>query len=425
MGGFNMNCYSKETVYYFNVDWQTAVSNDVGLYEDTLKYYEGCGVYEFIVKFSYKEHLHYFRYMLNKPYTWVPYLVSNTKPAINLLKNYFIASNLTEELANANALMDIPVIIPDYSSVNVGVGKQWPAKVFAPYVDSTAWPPYSLQNSYNATGGLYYNLGFIVSKSATVCEPTWGTYYSAEAGPLNDQIKAIRDLGGDVTVSFGGAANVPLHIVAPSSQALFEEYKAFTVAYGLTRIDFDLEGTWIASPYNAANINNSNAIKQLQDYYKSIGKTIAVWFTLPILPTGLTPDGLNIIQLALNAGVEIGGINAMTMDYGDYAAPNPQGNMGEYGIQAITALYNQLNVLYNGSKTSAQLWAMIGTTPMIGQNDVQTEVFTLTDASETVTFAQQKSIGMISMWSSNRDFKGQSGITQNDYDFAKVFNQYK
>lgn len=88
----------------------------------------------------------------------------------------------------------------------------------------------------------------------------------------------------------------------------------------------------------------------------------------------------------------------MAMDYGDGLAPNPTENMGKYGMKAITALKNQLSVLYNGSKTEAQLWSMIGITPMLGINDVEYETFRQSDTSEILTFAQTNNIGMISMW---------------------------
>lgn len=420
-----MKClFSEKVVNYFTVNWNVATSEEVENFKCCINTKNKCGNIEYIIRFVYKEHVHYIRYINELPLGWAPYLNTNKIPLIDKVTGLFIAAELNQSLVNAKPLGDVPVIVPDYSSVDVGKGIQWPIKVFAPYVDSTAWPPYSLVDSFNATKGLFYNLGFIVSKSPTVCEATWGTYYTGEAGPLNDQIKAIRALGGDVTVSFGGAANVPLHIVAPDVNSLYIQYKSFAVAYGLRRIDFDLEGIWIASSYNEANIRNSQAIKQLQDYYKSQNSNIDVWFTLPVLPTGLTNDGLNILKLAINAGVNIKGVNAMTMDYGDDAAPNPTGKMGEYGIEAITSVQEQLKVLYGNSKTDAELWAMIGTTPMIGVNDIQTEVFTTSDATQTLQFAEQKNIGLISMWSSNRDMPGGSGITQSNYEFALIFEPY-
>ena len=74
--------------------------------------------------------------------------------------------------------------------------------------------------------------------------------------------------------------------------------------------------------------------------------TAEIWFTLPALPTGLTADGLYVLQSALKYGVQIGGVNVMTMDYGESAAPNPQGQMGTYAIDAANSLFAQLQRLY-------------------------------------------------------------------------------
>ena len=328
------------------------------------------------------------------------------------------------------------VIYPDYTSVDVLKGISIPKKIFAPFVDVTGWPPLKFSDIAKTTSVPYFNLGFIVSQSSTICKPTWGTYYSAEAGPLNDQIKKIRTMGGDVIVSFGGINNVPLQVSAPDYTTLKEQYKRFIKAYGLTRIDFDIEGSWLADSVSLTK--NNKALKLLQDELKSENYDLDIWFTLPILPSGLTLDGINCIKSLLNENVILSGINAMTMDYGDSVAPNPNGNMAEYGIQAITSMFNQLKQIYkdkNLTKTDSDIWSMIGTTPMIGMNDVTTEIYNLLDAKETLAFAQKNSIGMISMWSFNRDKGCQGGavnyvstscssIAQSDYAFSSVFNLY-
>ena len=64
----------------------------------------------------------------------------------------------------------------------------------------------------------------------------------------------------------------------------------------------------------------------------------------------------------------------MTMDYG------PTLDMGAAAIQAANALHTQLGQIWT-TKTSAQLWAMEGNTPMIGVNDSSNEVFTTGNAS--------------------------------------------
>jgi Glycosyl hydrolases family 18 len=220
-------------------------------------------------------------------------------------------------------------------------------------------------------------------------------------------ITALRNLGGDVMVSFGGAANQELAEVITNVPALTAAYQSVITAYGLTHIDFDIEGAAVAD--HASIDRRSQAIAQLQQAATAAGRKLDVWFTLPVLPTGLTADGLYVIQSALRYGVNIAGVNVMTMDYGDSAAPNPAGHMGDFAIQAATSLFSQLKTAYNGTQTDAQLWAKIGLTPMIGMNDIQSEVFTQQDAAKMLAFAQQHGIDRISIWSLNRDYQNSSG----------------
>lgn len=149
-----------------------------------------------------------------------------------------------------------------------------------------------------------------------------------------------------------------------------------------------------------------------------------------MLPSGLTADGLYVLQSALRYGVQIAGVNVMAMDYGDSASPNPSGQMGQFAIEAAQSTFAQLQTLYGSTKTSAQLWQMIGVTPMIGLNDDTSEVFDEAAARQLVAFAQQQGMGRISMWSLNRDTTGTatnsvtntaSSITQQAFDFSHIF----
>ena len=146
-------------------------------------------------------------------------------------------------------------------------------------------------------------------------------------------------------------------------------------------------------------------------------------------------DDAALVEDALARGVELDSINVMTMDYGAGTAPDPAGRMSASGSDAITALHAQLDTLYGGALTDAELWARIGTTPMIGQNDVQSEVFTLDDAAQTVAFARAHGVGMLSMWSINRDHPctevtvwaqpGCNGLADvEDWAYARVFAAY-
>ncbi len=308
----------------------------------------------------------------------------------------------------------------------------WPARVFAPYVDATGWPPFDLVGVAQTIGVRFYTLGFIVGEAAT-CTPSWGGYYPADGGYLATEIGALRGLGGDVMPSFGGAANTELAVACSSAAATQAAYQAVIDAYDLTHLDFDIEGAWLAHPASIAR--RSEAIAGLQADAAATGRELHIWFTLPVLPDGLTPDGLNILSSALTYGVEIAGVNIMAMNYGDAVAPDPEGQMGAYAIQAATSLWGQLDALYTQfgiPKSDEELWEMVGVTPMIGLNDVTTEVFYPADAAQLVTFAQANHIGLLSFWSANRDKECPEGevdyvsptcssILQAPFEFSLLF----
>lgn len=286
----------------------------------------------------------------------------------------------------------------------------WPARFVAPYVDATAYPTVKI-GEIPAENGIYrYTLGFVVAASPTSCDATWGTYYDLETGPsawdggaeyfLYDQLATLRAAGGDVMVSLGGAANTPVEAACGSVEATTAEYVRVVEALDLTRIDFDVEGAWLAD--DEATARRNAALVALQAWAEAEGRPLHVWFTLPTLPDGLTADGLEVVRSAVEAGVDVAGVNVMTMDYGDGAAPDPEGQMGEYGIQALESLHAQLADVWP-DLTDDERWARVGTTPMIGLNDVITEVFEVADAEETRAFAEEVGVGMIGYWSVNRD----------------------
>lgn len=321
-------------------------------------------------------------------------------------------------------------------TVNVIQQASWPAQFYAPYVDATLWPTFDFAAVARTTNLRYFTLAFITADPSN--RPAWGGYAQYAVGgsdefltQLSSQITAVRSLGGDVMVSFGGAANRELAEVITNVTALKNAYRQVVDAYQLTHIDFDIEGA--ATADRASVDRRSQAIAALQSDMRAAGRELVVSYTLPVLPTGLTPDGLYVLQSALRYGVQIDGVNIMTMDYGDSAAPNPQGRMGDYAIQAAQSLKSQLGTLYVGSRNDAQLWAMIGVTPMIGMNDVQTEIFDQQEARELVAFAEQVGMNRISMWSLNRDRQHPSGqinyvdlfsssVVQTPLEFSLIFN---
>jgi chitinase len=53
--------------------------------------------------------------------------------------------------------------------------------------------------------------------------------------------------------------------------------------------------------------------------------------------------------------------------------------------------------------TPGQAWSHLGVTPMIGRNDIVTEVFTLDDAQALLELARERGLARVSFWSLNRD----------------------
>jgi chitinase len=273
------------------------------------------------------------------------------------------------------------------------------------------------------------------ASDAASCTPSWGAAYSldgaAQSLDLDRRIARLRQQGGDVMVSFGGANNSELATACTDPAALKEAYATVVDRYELSTIDLDIEGANLADA--AAGERRAEAVAALQTERRAKGDDLAVWLTLPIGPSGLLESGTDAVAQMLAAGVDLAGVNAMTMDYGvDLGGAS----LGRTSIDSLNGLHRQLDTLYAQAGiglTDATLWSKIGATPMIGQNDVPAEVFSLADARTLSTFAQQKQLGRLSMWSLNRDTtcgpnyvdtrvvsNACSGVDQGDETFAGV-----
>ncbi|AFY61162.1 cellulose binding domain-containing protein [Synechococcus sp. PCC 6312] len=310
---------------------------------------------------------------------------------------------------------------------------------FAPYVDIALWPTPNLGDIARQTGVKSFNLAFITAEDGNLARGAWGGYgaYSVNQSFFKSQINALRAIGGDVILSFGGAFGRELAEVAKTVTEAKNAYRQVIDAYGVTRLDFDIEGAAVADPVSIAR--RSQALAELQKEYAAKGINLDIRLTLPVLPSGLTPDGLNVVRSALQAGVNLNLINIMAMNFGANEAPPSQGTMGDYTIKAARSTQAQVKSLYASvgiSLTNAQAWGKIGLTPMIGRNDIATEVFTQADALKVFNFAESVGIGMMSMWSIGRDQAPANGnfnspatynhssINQTPWEFAKLFAPY-
>ncbi|NEB04715.1 cellulose binding domain-containing protein [Streptomyces sp. SID13726] len=292
---------------------------------------------------------------------------------------------------------------------------------FAPYVDTSLYPAFDLLASAAATGVKDYNLAFVTDGGG--CTPKWGGVTDLGSDAVAAQIGALRAKGGDVRVSFGGASGSELATTCSSADALAAAYGKAVDAYGLTKVDFDVEGG--ALPNTAANTRRAQAIAKLQAGHPGLD----VSYTLPVMPEGLTQDGVNLLANAKSNGVRIDTVNIMAMDYG----PSYAGDMGTYAEQAATATQAQVRSVLGLSDSAA--WKTVAVTPMIGVNDVASEIFKVDDAAQLVSFAEAKGLGWLSMWSATRDKQCAGGaknsadatcssIVQSESAFSKAFGVY-
>lgn len=304
---------------------------------------------------------------------------------------------------------------PTPSNVNLGSAAVPSGLFFAPYVDITTG--FSIKKNSNAVNSKYYTLAFIVADVQG--NPSWGGSTPLSQNLYADEVSNIRSNGGDVIISFGGAAGSELAIspLNNNPETLAFKYQQVIDKYQLKKIDFDIESA-AASDKATIDIRNK-AIAKLQ----KMNPGLYVSYTLAALPTGLTEDGLYILKNAKDNKVHIDIVNVMAMDFGPSLAPEGKSKMLEYVIKCAQSTQSQLQATgLTGTK--------LGITPMIGQNDQLGEVFQLQDAQNLVKFAKSNAfVGMISMWSLNRDngnnsesLAASSKISQSPFAFAKIFS---
>jgi chitinase len=323
------------------------------------------------------------------------------------------------------------VLLALFIVVAVGVGgyfgvKRWQAEQpvgtagapwFASYTDVNATPAYGFEQ-LGSTNQKDVVLSFIIAPDSSSskkdpCTPMWGGSYTLDQASdnldLDRRIARLKQQGGHIMVSFGGQKGSELATTCTDVTKLKQTYASVIDRYQLDTIDLDVELSNLSN--TDGGMRRAQAIAQLQSERRAQGKKLAVWATLPVSPNGLTEQGAAAVSQLLSQKVDLAGINAMTMDYG--SSRNGM-SMIDASKAALSQTQRQLGVLYQRAGTylnDATLWAKIGATPMIGQNDVEDEIFTVDDAKALNQFAKSKGMVRLSMWSANRDVACGSNYT--------------
>ena len=274
----------------------------------------------------------------------------------------------------------------------------FPAHFAAPYLQVDNSDVGDMAADQSASGVKDYTLAFLIPQSG--CTAEWEDN-GESVGAFTGQISSLQAAGGNVIISFGGESGGELAQTCTSVSALTAAYASVVSTYGVTRLDFDIEGGTLADSASNTRRNQALAALQAQD------PSVQVDYTLAVAPDGLPSQELGVLQGAQSAGVKVSEVNIMTMDFG-----NGQNALND-ALSAAQATAAQLTSLYGIS--TAQAYARMGLTPIAGQND-DNEFFSQANASSLESFAASNGVQELSFWEVD-------GYDKPDgYAYSKIFN---
>ena len=313
-----------------------------------------------------------------------------------------MARNLRRSLiASAIALLPAALVISGAttSAAALAAAHAFPAHFSAPYLQIAGGDAGDLAADMKASGDKFYTLAFLTSKSG--CTLQWEDGGDS-VGAFKSQISSLQSAGGNVAASFGGAGSKELAETCTSVSSLAAAYGKVVSTYGITRLDFDIEGNTINN--TSATSRRDQALAQLQKSNPSV----QVDFTLPVDPTGLESNATSLLKDAKSKGVAVSVVNIMTMDFGDGQNALKDAESG------ANATHGQLQKIYTG-ESSAQVWGMLGLTPIAGRND-DNENFTQSNAKTLESFAKSNGVGELAFWEVDQYDKPLG------YAYSKIFN---
>lgn len=288
-------------------------------------------------------------------------------------------------------------------AANAGASSQvtsaFPAHYAAPYLELSSGTAGDMAADMKATGLKNYTLAFLIPKSG--CTPQWEDGGSS-LGAFTSQVNSLKSAGGNVIISFGGAEGGELAQTCTSVSSLTAAYASVVSTYGITRLDFDIEGSTLDN--TTANTRRNQALAALQAQNPSV----EVDYTLAVDPSGLESDTLNLLKDAKSKGVNVSVVNIMTMDFGNgHNALNDAQSAAKGTASQLASLY--------GISTSAA-YGRMGLTPIAGKND-DNENFTQANATTLESFAATNGVQELAFWEVDGYDKGTG------YAYSNIFNK--
>jgi chitinase len=322
-------------------------------------------------------------------------------------KSWSLALTLAAATAIGSGGLALASAQPGAAAAKVGLAAAtaaaFPAHFAAPYLQIDSSDAGDMAADQAATGLKDYTLAFLTPKSG--CTPQWEDGGDG-VGAFASQISAVQSAGGNVIISFGGESGGELAQTCTNVSQLTAAYQNVVNTYGVTRLDFDIEGGVLSDTASTARRDQALAALQAAD------PAVQIDFTLAVSPQGL-PTGAGseyaLLQDAKSKGVKVSVVNLMTMDFG-----NGQNALAD-AESAAKGAAGQLASLY-GISTAAAAYAMMGLTPIAGQND-DNEFFSTANASTLESFAAANGVAELSFWEVD-GYDKPAG-----YQYSSIFNE--
>ncbi len=215
----------------------------------------------------------------------------------------------------------------------------------------------------------------------------WGPLEAQKIAQAN--VSALQRAGIGYRIATGGADGV----FTCSSQAGMDAFIRRYRSTHLQGFDFDIEG------HTSATIIQ-NLVQQVSSAAQRYPE-LRFGFTLTADVAGfgsLTPTGHRVMKAIAHPTMHRYFINLMVMNYGEADLGNcvVRSDQCDMTATAILAVRN-LTRDYHIQPEHIEI------TPMIGMNDVPSNVFTLDDANHLALFAKRQHLGGLHFWSLNRD----------------------
>jgi hypothetical protein len=282
---------------------------------------------------------------------------------------------------------------------NVHAGQ--PAFVFGAYKHLAMWEdgshaimvaPDGVRQAYLAGGANGFGSGVLSWAFATgECgEERWGESSGQQIADAN--VAAFAQAGARYIISTGGQGGV----FTCSSDAGMERFMARYASPALVGFDFDIEAGQSAAQVDA--IVRRVKVAQAKHPHLRFSFTIATHAASDGSMRSLNAQGEGILRAVRRHGLKGIVYNLMVMDYGEgkpgfCVVKNGVCDMGRSAIQAARNVHARYRIPYS----------QIALTPMIGVNDVVSNVFSLEDARMVADAVATMKLAGLHYWSLDRD----------------------